>query len=241
MRLVATKVNAAPPRVSYDWEEYKIVQDKIDKIGVFSFQAKGWSITLVAGVLIAAKQAHLGLVAMAITVPLVVIFWGFDSREAAWREALILRAEQLEERLRTRTESFRAAPRGNAGDKVRAIRAQRERAATHSARALQGPAKGAKLRYRSIGHAMRHAGRNLPTLPKNVDSVFHFAQLLLSIAVPIAFSSQPSGVTPNAVDVKVIGGASVAIASPSAPALEIPSADAGVTIALFQLGLTSAA
>src|SRR5437867_1075451 len=33
------------------WDEYKLVQDKIDKIGAFQFQVKGWSVTLLGAVL----------------------------------------------------------------------------------------------------------------------------------------------------------------------------------------------
>lgn len=29
------------------WDEYKLLQDKIDRIGTFKFQVKGWSATLV--------------------------------------------------------------------------------------------------------------------------------------------------------------------------------------------------
>jgi len=40
------------------WEEYKMIQDKIDKIGAFRFRLRGWLITLMTAVATAAFSTN---------------------------------------------------------------------------------------------------------------------------------------------------------------------------------------
>ncbi len=51
-------------------DEYKIVQDKIDKIGAFRFTIRGWTVTLVTGAILALASANL----LSPFVPLFLLF-----------------------------------------------------------------------------------------------------------------------------------------------------------------------
>lgn len=72
-------------------DEYKIVQDKIDKIGGFRFQVKGWAITIVVGALVAGTgelAAHVKTYGV----------WLLGSNDWACRSWISLRAVARKER-----------------------------------------------------------------------------------------------------------------------------------------------
>lgn len=83
------------------WEEYKILQDKIDKIGAFRFQVRGWVVTLITAALVA------GPVPQGVTGPvlalvpfggllLVFVFWCLEVEQSRNQNLLFARVRQIE-------------------------------------------------------------------------------------------------------------------------------------------------
>lgn len=79
-------------------DEYKIIQDKIDKIGAFRFTIKGWSITVLVGALFAAGAANSARSPFWV-LPLLLflgIFFWLEKRQSDISNRLSLRALQIE-------------------------------------------------------------------------------------------------------------------------------------------------
>jgi hypothetical protein len=101
--------SAAPPP-TVDWmarlmDEYKILQDKIDKIGGFRFTVKGWSVTLTTAALAAAGAAKIPYYLPPGLVLLVVVFFLLEHEQ--WERSLRFgrRASEIEDALhRIRTD-----------------------------------------------------------------------------------------------------------------------------------------
>jgi hypothetical protein len=94
-------------------DEYKILQDKIDKIGAFKFTIKGWSITAVIAATAATNGKGLAT-ALAASLGLVVMLWFFFLFEREQDRLRILfgdRASRLED-------AFRRIDRGK-GEEMR--------------------------------------------------------------------------------------------------------------------------
>jgi len=77
-------------------EEYKIIQSKIDKIGEFKFKVKGWSITLVVGLIasIYANKVGYNLFPVILAIPL--LFQILEHEQDEYSTALGNRAMALE-------------------------------------------------------------------------------------------------------------------------------------------------
>jgi hypothetical protein len=92
-------VSATHPGIGRLMEEYKILQDKIDKIGGFRFTVKGWSVTLITGSLAAASAANNpGYVPLALILVVVTFFLlEYEQWELSLRFGM--RATEIEEAL----------------------------------------------------------------------------------------------------------------------------------------------
>jgi len=89
-------------------DEYKILQDKIDKIGAFRFTIKGWSITAVIAASAAASGKGLSTVStisLGLVLMLVFFFW-LEYEQVRWSRLFGNRAGRLED-------AFRRISRGN--------------------------------------------------------------------------------------------------------------------------------
>lgn len=82
------------------WDEYKLIQDKIDKIGDFHFRVRSWAITLTSAIAIGGFAKE---------VPWYVLFAGplsifafqmIDKAQTHWQKALMQRADQIERQMR---------------------------------------------------------------------------------------------------------------------------------------------
>jgi hypothetical protein len=77
--------------------EYKILQDKIDKIGAFKFTIRGWSVTIVVASCIGATTAHLP--SPLLPLGLVVFVWLFfrmEQIQTQYREIFSQRCRDIE-------------------------------------------------------------------------------------------------------------------------------------------------
>jgi hypothetical protein len=77
-----------PREVEFLWKEYELLQGKVDKIGAFKFQIRGWSVTLLSALFVTSYRqgAQVPLVA---GVALILGFWLTE-----WYETVIGRAVQ---------------------------------------------------------------------------------------------------------------------------------------------------
>jgi hypothetical protein len=81
-------------------DEYKILQDKIDKIGGFRFTVKGWSVTALIAASAAGTAAKSISIALTITIGLVlmlVFFFSFELEQVRLSRAFGRRAKKLED------------------------------------------------------------------------------------------------------------------------------------------------
>src|SRR5947209_1373029 len=85
------------PWIARLMDEYKILQDKIDKIGGFRFTVKGWSVTLITGSLAAASAANNpGYVPLALIL-VVVTFFLLEYQQWEFSLRFGMRASEIEE------------------------------------------------------------------------------------------------------------------------------------------------
>jgi hypothetical protein len=93
-------------------DEYKILQDKIDKIGAFTFTIKGWSVTLVLAAFAGGSSAKNLTAATIISLGTVVVlcfFYKFDRKKVGLSRMLGRRAGRIED-------VFRMIDRGRANE-----------------------------------------------------------------------------------------------------------------------------
>lgn len=79
-------------------DEYKILQDKFDKIGAFCFTIKGWAITITIGAIFAGAttfDTHPVLAACVLVVALVMFFF-IEKKQTDQRRILAGRAREVE-------------------------------------------------------------------------------------------------------------------------------------------------
>jgi hypothetical protein len=95
-----------PPEPPYGvkllWEEFKLTQDKIDRIGDFHFRVRTWAITLSTALVVAGVANKVPWWAYLATLPLIVAFNLIDRAQTKWQGALSARARHLEKELRGR-------------------------------------------------------------------------------------------------------------------------------------------
>jgi len=77
--------------------EYKILQDKIDKIGAFKFTIRGWSITIVVASCIGATTARLPSPFLLLgLIVFVVVFGRMEKIQTGYRETFARRCAEIE-------------------------------------------------------------------------------------------------------------------------------------------------
>lgn len=88
--------------VKYLWEEYKLLQDKIDKIGAFKFQIKNWVVGLVSGLVVSGNIAKLPWWSNLSCLFLIGFFWLFETLQEEFQDAYLHRVRVLEREMRSR-------------------------------------------------------------------------------------------------------------------------------------------
>lgn len=81
-------------------DEYKILQDKIDKIGAFRFTIKGWSVTVLVAASVAAANSNTGAGVAAISLGLalvVIAFFWFEMEQVSLSNRFGNRAKRIED------------------------------------------------------------------------------------------------------------------------------------------------
>jgi hypothetical protein len=81
------------------WDEYKLLQDKIDKIGTFKFQVKGWSATLILAAIVGGKAASVPWYAFLPLLGVVAVFWLLEENQSIRGWQYGKHAGRLEERI----------------------------------------------------------------------------------------------------------------------------------------------
>ena len=91
-----------PVTSNVPWEEFKVIQDKIDRISDFRFRVRGWVVALVTGLLLAAVSEKIPVPAFAYLFAMLplALFHVMEARQDAWHAALSSRAIRLERKLR---------------------------------------------------------------------------------------------------------------------------------------------
>jgi hypothetical protein len=77
--------------------EYKILQDKIDKIGAFKFTIRGWSITIVVASCIGATTARLPSPTLLLgLIVFVIVFWAMEHSQTSYQDTFGRRCAEIE-------------------------------------------------------------------------------------------------------------------------------------------------
>ncbi len=77
--------------------EYKILQDKIDKIGAFKFTIRGWTVTIVVASCIGATTAHLPSAYLLLgLVVFVLVFGRMERIQSGYQETFAHRCAEIE-------------------------------------------------------------------------------------------------------------------------------------------------
>lgn len=77
-------------------EEYKILLPKIDKIGDYRFTVRGWSATIVLGLLFGSSAANVPSYIILLAVPIVILFYLMERNQNNLQVVLMKRAASLE-------------------------------------------------------------------------------------------------------------------------------------------------
>lgn len=81
------------------WEEYKLLQGKVDGIGTFKFQIRGWAITLMVAFLVSGTAANIPTVAFLSSLFVVGLFYLLDSNQQVLQNSFTKRLRDLENQL----------------------------------------------------------------------------------------------------------------------------------------------
>lgn len=82
-----------------DGGEYKLLQAKVDGIGTFKFQIRGWAITLMVAFLVSGTAANIPSVAFLSSLFVVGLFYLLDSNQQVWQNSFTRRLRDLENQL----------------------------------------------------------------------------------------------------------------------------------------------
>jgi hypothetical protein len=77
-------------------EEYKILLPKIDKIGDYRFIVRGWSATIVLGLLFGSSAANVPYYIVLLALPIVGLFYLMEANQNDLQVVLMKRAASLE-------------------------------------------------------------------------------------------------------------------------------------------------
>src|ERR1700752_2153254 len=84
------------------WDEYRLIQDKIDRIGDFKFRVKSWTAGLATAAVVAGLRLDSGVAGFPLGFILIVAFILIEENQHVWQKALQRRAERLEAILKQR-------------------------------------------------------------------------------------------------------------------------------------------
>ena len=79
-----------------EWEEYKILQGKIDRIADFRFRIKGWAVTIVLALLASGYIAKLPWYAYLAYLLVVLMFYMLERPQDLWHKAFVARLIEIE-------------------------------------------------------------------------------------------------------------------------------------------------
>ena len=83
------------------WEEYKLLQEKLDKIGDFRFRIKSWAMTLITGFIVGGFASNIPSTIYLIGgLPIIAMFHMFDRNQSIWHDAFVRRLSRIEFLLR---------------------------------------------------------------------------------------------------------------------------------------------
>jgi len=161
-----------------DWEEYKLIQDKFDKIGDFRFRVKTWSVTLLGTFLFAGAAANVEPLLYFLFLVPCCCFWLLEEYQKIIQQAL---GAQLEEvALRMQRRRMVKDPAG-----LRAVLASRQ---SKRPRTIQDQIR---QRLRMLQSTRRR--RVLRWMVLWSDELFYLSQILIVIAVvAAAYLREPS-------------------------------------------------
>lgn len=94
---VRSSAQGSSPDYKYLWEEYKLLQDKVDKIGTFRFQVKSWLIPLVSAWIAAVYTAKLPPYTILLSLAFVASFYLLEKLQTSHQDGFINRIAALEE------------------------------------------------------------------------------------------------------------------------------------------------
>lgn len=97
--------NGSEP-VDNAWNEYSLLQDKIDKIGEFRFKVQGWAVTLVVALLVSGLASGLPGPCILVGMPLIFAFQILEGRQAMLGRIFAARIMEIELNMRHQQEGF---------------------------------------------------------------------------------------------------------------------------------------
>lgn len=94
--LVDGSLKESEPKDNLLLEEYKLLQAKIDKASDYRFTVRGWSATIILGLLLGSSAASAPSYILLFAVPVVVLFWLMEEQQNDIQNTLQKRALGLE-------------------------------------------------------------------------------------------------------------------------------------------------
>lgn len=101
---MAGEIDKVESHNKFLWEEYKLLQDKVDKVGAFRYQVKGWLIPLVSAWLAAIYTAHIPTWAYIFAALFPLLFWLLEEHHSRYQDGFIRRILIIEEEIFSRTD-----------------------------------------------------------------------------------------------------------------------------------------
>lgn len=95
------------------WDEYKILQEKLDKIGDFRFRVKAWFVGILTGLLFTSSATGMTLSTAGAALFVGLAFWFLERHHLHWQRAIEGRACDIEQVLssgRVHGETFHRSP-----------------------------------------------------------------------------------------------------------------------------------
>ena len=97
------------------WDEYKLLQEKLDGIGDFRFRVKTWCVGVFTGFLLAGAAADGHGVTYLLSLTVIFGFWLLEQYHVYWQRALTRRAATLERSLQSQFKHSVVSESGDEG------------------------------------------------------------------------------------------------------------------------------
>lgn len=162
-------------------DEYKLLQDKMDKIGSFRFTIKGWSITAVIAATAAGSNSSSLLTVLMISLGLtfmLVLFFYFEFQQVELTRIFGARAGKLED-------AFRQIDRGRAKSTAETIAAPYIAHEIVLARHQQRPSERQSSRWVQRAKKRWNGRAEHWRVLKQADIRFYVALILLAFVLPL--------------------------------------------------------